>query len=105
MQVGCGPWIRWLVSRIKSCADKVGGGWERGQIQRTAKRYDDDCDGKNVGLRLLLLAAVVMTASPTNEQTSDDKDKRHGAKLVAALRRVRIPSPIVCFQPINIYLI
>ena len=28
MQVVCGSWFRWLVSRIRSCADKLGGGWE-----------------------------------------------------------------------------
>ena len=33
---------------IRSCADKLGGGWERDE-QRTAKRYDDDGDGKDVG--------------------------------------------------------
>ena len=37
---------------------------------------------------------------PTNEQTSDDKQKRHGAKILVALRRVTIRSSIVCFQPI-----
>ena len=36
-------------------------------MQRTAERYDDDGHGKDVGLKLLLLGAV-MSASPTNEQ-------------------------------------
>ena len=59
----CDSWIRWLVSRNKSCADKLGGGWERDEVQRTAKRYDDDGHGKGVGLRRLLLAAVLMLAA------------------------------------------
>ena len=28
MQVDCGSWIRWLMSRIRSCADKLGGSRE-----------------------------------------------------------------------------
>ena len=32
------------------------------KVQRTAKRYDDDGRGKDVGLRLLLLAAVIVAA-------------------------------------------
>ena len=59
MQVGCGSWIRWLVSRTRSCADKLEGGWERDKVQRTANRYDDDGHGYYVGLRLLLLVAVM----------------------------------------------
>ena len=69
----CGPWTRWLI-RIRSCADKLGNGWEKEKVQRTAKRYDDDGHGKDVGLRLLLLAAGACccycggeNASPTNE--------------------------------------
>ena len=53
------------------------------KVQRTTKRYDDDGDGKCIGLRLLLLAAVVMAARALplqNEQTSNDKEKRHEAK-------------------------
>ena len=63
--------------------------------------------GKDVELRLLLLAAVTMAArarSPqTNRQTWIDIEKRHEAKVRAALslRRVTIPSSIVCVQPIN----
>ena len=54
-----GSWIRWLVGRIRCCDDKLGGGWERDVVQRTAKRYDDYGHGKDVGLRLLLLAVVI----------------------------------------------
>ena len=101
MQVGCGSWVRWLVSRTRSCADKLGGGRERDPVQRKAKRYDNDGHGKYVGLRLLLLAAAIMAVrvlpSQTNRQTSNDKEKRHGAKILAALRRVSIRSFIVCF--------
>ena len=51
MQVVGGPWTRWLINRIRSCADKLGGGWER-EVQRTARAYDNDGHGKDVGLRL-----------------------------------------------------
>ena len=80
-----------MVSRIISRANKLGGGWERDQVQRAAKRYDDDGHGKYIGSRLLLLAAVIMAARappPTKEQTSNHKDKRRGAKILAALHRV-----------------
>ena len=96
MQLDCGSWIRWMVSSIRSCADKLGGGWERDKIQRTAMLYDDDGHGKYVGLRLLLLAAVIMAARAlppqTNRQTSNDKEKRHGAKVLEALCCVTIRS-------------
>ena len=29
MRVDCGSWIQWLASRTRSCADNLGGGWER----------------------------------------------------------------------------
>ena len=70
MEVYCGSWIRWLVSRIKSCADKLEGGRERDAVQRTAKRYDDRSDGEDVGVRLLLLAAVMMAARALPPQTN-----------------------------------
>ena len=59
----------------------------------------------DVGLRQLLLAAVIMAvrALPPqiNRQASNDREKRHRAKILAALRRVTIRSSIVCFQPNN----
>ena len=65
-------------------------------MQRTAKRYDDDGHDKDDGLRLLLLAAVIMAARAlppqTNRQTSNDKEKRHGAKVLEALCCVTIRS-------------
>ena len=70
MQVYCGSWIRWLVSSIRSCADKLVGGWERDQVQRTAERYDDDGHGKDVGSRLLALAAVIMVSESASPQTN-----------------------------------
>ena len=43
-----------------------------------------------------------MTAlPPQHEQTSNDKETRHGAKILAAMRCVRMRSSIVCFQIIN----
>ena len=70
MLVYCGSWIRWLVSRIRNCVDKLGGDWEGGQVQRTAKRYDDDGDVKDVELSLLLLAAVITAARVLPPQTN-----------------------------------
>ena len=32
-EVDCGSWIRWLVSRVKSCADKLGGGRGKDTVQ------------------------------------------------------------------------
>ena len=62
----------------RSCANKLGGGWEREKVQRAAKRYDEgDGHSKVIGLRLLLLAAVIMAAKsapPTNEHMSNDKE-------------------------------
>ena len=56
----------------------------------------------DVGLRQLLLAAVIMAVRALPPQTDThtwiDKGDRHGAKILAALsrRRVTIPSSIVC---------
>ena len=44
----------------RSCANTFGGGWEREKVQRAAKCYDGH--SKAIGLRLLLLAAVIMAA-------------------------------------------
>ena len=46
------------------------------KIQRTATCYDDDGHSKGIGLRLLLLTAVVMAAKappPQNEHISDNE--------------------------------
>ena len=80
MQVDCGSWIRWLVSRIRICADKLGGGWERDKVQRTAKPCDDDGHGKNVGLRLPLLFVVIMTARALPPQRRDVEWQRKEAQ-------------------------
>ena len=65
---------------IRSCADKLGSGRERDTVQRTAKRYDDDGDGKYVGLRLLLLADVMMAARALPPRTSRHRmTKQRGA--------------------------
>ena len=69
----------------------------RDEVQRTAKRCDDDGHGR--GLRLpLVAAAVVMVARAhpprTNRQTSNTKEKRRGVEILAALRRVMMGSSI-----------
>ena len=74
------------------------------QVQRTVKRYDDDGHGDNVGLRLLLLAAVILVARALPPQTNRRRmtkrlECRCGAKILATLRRNRIRSCIACFQP------
>ena len=67
-----------LVGRItveRSCANKLGGGWEREKVKRAAKRYDDDGHSKYIGLGLLLLAAVIMAAKALPPQhASNDKE-------------------------------
>ena len=109
MQVVCGSWICWLFRRIRSGAVKLGGGWEKDNVQRMAKCYDDAGHSKYVGLRLLLLDAVIMTvrALPplTNSQTWNDKETRHGSKKLGTLGRVMIRSSIVRFQPVTYYFI
>ena len=82
------------MSRTRSCAGKLGGGWERDEVQRTAKRYDNDVHGKDVGLRLLLLAAVIAAAKALPPQTELRQipkrlQCRCRAKILAALRRVK----------------
>ena len=67
----------------------------------TAKRYDVDGHGKEVGLELLLLAAVIMAARtvfPPHDQMSNAKQTRHGANI-----RAPPQSSIVCFQPIRLH--
>ena len=44
----------------RSCANKLGDGWERDKVQRAAKGYDGY--SKVFGWRLLLAAAVIMAA-------------------------------------------
>ena len=92
------------MSRTRSCAGKLGGGWERDEVQRTAKRYDNDVHGKDVGLRLLLLAAVIMATRALPPHTSRRRMTKkfgHRAKMLAALGRVRIRGSIVNFLPLT----
>ena len=49
--------------RIRCCADMIGGSLERDRAQRTAKRYDDDGDGQDDKLRLMLLLDAVIEAA------------------------------------------
>ena len=89
-----------LVSGTKSCADKLGGGRDSDTVQQTAERCEDDGDGKGVGLRMPLLAAVVMAARALPPQTNRrrmTKQKSSGAKILPTLRRVRMRSSIVSF--------
>ena len=108
MQVGAVDEFGGWSEELEVCANKLEGAWEREKAQRAPRRYSDDGqrekvrrapkrysdDGhcKSNGLRLLLLAAVTTAAEvpPTNEngQTSNDKEVRQGAKVVAALQRV-----------------
>ena len=63
------------------------------KVQRTAKRYGDSGNGKQAGLRLLLLAVAIMAAKTppqTNtRQTTKRLQCRYGAKILVALRRVK----------------
>ena len=66
--------------KIRSCADKLEGGREIDTVQRTAKLYDDGGHGNDVGLRLLLLATVLMDARVLPPQTSRRRmTKKRGA--------------------------
>ena len=61
----------------RSCANKLGGDWEREKVQRAAKRYDEKRHSKYIWLRQLLLADVIMEAKalpPQNEHASTDKE-------------------------------
>ena len=69
-------------------------------VQQTAKRCDDDGDGKYVVLRAAFITMAI-ELSPTNGQAWNVKQKRRGAKMLAAARRVGLRSSIVCFQPFN----
>ena len=76
----------------RSCATKLERGWERKKVQRAAELNDDEGYSKVIGLRLLLLVAAIMAAkAPTNEHTPNDNGTkcRYGAKIIAALRRVK----------------
>ena len=56
----------------RSCINMLEGEWER----RYSERHDDDGHSKGIGLRLLLLTAVVMAAKappPQNEHISDNE--------------------------------
>ena len=82
MQVYCGSWIRWLVSRIKSRADKLqeAAGKEI-KVQRKTKRYGDYDHGEDVGLRLLLLAAVIVAARALPPHTNRRQMTKKGATV------------------------
>ena len=60
-QVDCGSGIQRLIRRIRDCAEKLGGGWERDKVQLTAQRYDDDRHGRYVELKQPRRAAVTLS--------------------------------------------
>ena len=75
----CSWWIRLLIGRnnySRSCAKKLGGGWEREKVKRTTKRYDDDGHSKVIGLRLMLLAAAVIVAAKPPRPPKETYAKR-----------------------------
>ena len=94
----------------RSCANKLEGGWEREKVQRAAKRYDSDGHSKYIGLRLLLLAAVVMATKALPQQKSSRQMTKKlllivyvRGEILAALRRVNpdgYGAPW-CFEPIS----
>ena len=52
------------------------------KVQRTAKRYDDDGHSNGVGLRLQLLAAVIMAARALSPHTNRRRlTKKRGTGL------------------------
>ena len=62
---------------VEAALTTLGGGWERAKVQRAAKRYNDDRHSEVIGLKLLMLAAVIMATKappPPNEHTSNDKE-------------------------------
>ena len=81
-------WMRWLISRNGSCAFKR-------RLKKT-KYSEWPCattttvTGNMLGRHCygLLLPLWRRNAPPTNEQMSNENEKRHWAKLLAALRRV-----------------
>ena len=78
----------------RSYPNKLRSTWEREKVQRTAERYDEDGHGEVIGLSLLLLAAVIMAAKALPSQTNVRQMTkrlycRHGAKILAALRRLK----------------
>ena len=54
----------------RSCANKLEGDWEGEKVQRAVKRYHDDFRSKYIGLRLLLLASVLMAMKALLPQTN-----------------------------------
>ena len=68
-----------------------------------ATRDDDDGDGKDVGLRLLLVAAVILAARALHLQTNRHRMTRKEARgeNPRTLRRLRMRSSIVCCQPVD----
>ena len=78
MQPDCSSWVRWLVNSNRSCADKLGGGWEKYELQRTTKRYVEDGPGEDVELRLLLLVLVILAARALPPHTNRRRRTKKG---------------------------
>ena len=104
IQAHCGSWIRLLGSTIRSCADNphVRRVSER-KNHRRPKRDDDDSHGKDLGLRLLVLASVIITARASPSQTNRHRvAKEEGTgRIYSQLRRVCVRISIVCFRSVT----
>ena len=72
IQVNCGSWIPWLVSRIRCLADKLRGGREDLLCsERSTNRYDDDTvTAKVLGWHCWSFAVVILAARALPQQTN-----------------------------------
>ena len=75
------------------------GGWERDELHRTGKLYTKmavkaDVTGLDCGC--ILLYFIGETTSPSSDETSNGKERKHWPTILGALRRVRKRSSILC---------
>ena len=83
MQVDCGSWIRWALTSQGAAREYIYIYLQYTVlVQRAAKRYGDGGGGsRDVGLRLVLLAAVMMMARSLPPQTNRRRmTKKRGAR-------------------------
>ena len=98
IQAHCGSWIRLLGSTIRSCADNphVRRVSER-KNHRRPKRDDDDSHGKDLGLRLLVLASVIITARASPSQTNRHRvAKEEGTGRISRNSVVYVFASLLC---------